>query len=96
MKAAHGDMRRMRGLMRLMPVTGTLAIVAAAMAGVPLLNGFLSKEMFFAEAASWRQRLWLDDALPYLPFPAACGLFATRFIMTVFFVPHHRPAEDAA
>ena len=33
-----------------MPITGTLAIVAcAAMAGVPLLNGFLSKEMFFAE-----------------------------------------------
>jgi NADH:ubiquinone oxidoreductase subunit 5 (subunit L)/multisubunit Na+/H+ antiporter MnhA subunit len=33
-----------------MPITGTLAMVAsAAMAGVPLLNGFLSKEMFFAE-----------------------------------------------
>ena len=32
------------------PVTATLACVAsAAMAGVPLLNGFLSKEMFFAE-----------------------------------------------
>jgi hypothetical protein len=38
------------GLYRFMPITGTLAIVAcAAMAGVPLLNGFLSKEMFFAE-----------------------------------------------
>jgi multicomponent K+:H+ antiporter subunit A len=45
------DMRRMGGLLRLMPWTGALAIVAAgAMAGVPLLNGFLSKEMFFAEA----------------------------------------------
>ncbi len=33
-----------------MPITATLAMVAAAaMAGVPLLNGFLSKEMFFAE-----------------------------------------------
>ena len=38
-----------------MPHTGTLAIVAAsAMAGVPLLNGFLSKEMFFAEALALR------------------------------------------
>ena len=44
------DMRRLSGLRRAMPITGTLAIVAAAaMAGVPLLNGFLSKEMFFAE-----------------------------------------------
>ena len=46
------DMRVLRGLYRSMPVTGTLAIVAsAAMAGVPLMNGFLSKEMFFAETA---------------------------------------------
>ena len=46
------DMRLLRGLYRQMPFTGTLAIVAsAAMAGVPLLNGFLSKEMFFAETA---------------------------------------------
>ncbi len=44
------DMRRLNGLCRFMPLTATLAMVAAAaMAGVPLLNGFLSKEMFFAE-----------------------------------------------
>jgi len=46
------DMRILRGLRRAMPFTAALAVVAsAAMAGVPLLNGFLSKEMFFAEAA---------------------------------------------
>ncbi|KFN52020.1 hypothetical protein N790_13060 [Arenimonas malthae CC-JY-1] len=45
------DMRRLGGLLRLMPYTGVLAIIASlAMAGVPLLNGFLSKEMFFTEA----------------------------------------------
>eukprot|EP01036_Dinobryon_divergens_P049480 gene49480-66290_t len=44
------DMQRLSGLYRYMPATATLAMVAsAAMAGVPLLNGFLSKEMFFAE-----------------------------------------------
>ncbi|WP_442920632.1 monovalent cation/H+ antiporter subunit A [Massilia sp. S19_KUP03_FR1] len=44
------DMRLLRGLRHTMPYTAALAIVAsAAMAGVPLLNGFLSKEMFFAE-----------------------------------------------
>jgi len=40
------DIRRLSGLFRLMPIPGTLAVVAtAAMAGGPLLNGFLSKEM---------------------------------------------------
>ena len=44
------DMRKLNGMWRFMPYTATLAMVAAAaMAGVPLLNGFLSKEMFFAE-----------------------------------------------
>lgn len=45
------DMRRLGGLWRLMPYTSALAIIASlAMAGIPLLNGFLSKEMFFAQA----------------------------------------------
>ncbi len=44
------DMRRLGGLRRLLPFTSALAIIASlSMAGVPLLNGFLSKEMFFAE-----------------------------------------------
>ena len=35
---------RLGGLLWLMPITGTLAMVAAAsMAGLPLLNGFLSR-----------------------------------------------------
>ena len=45
------DMRQLGGLYKLMPWTATLSMVAAAsMAGVPLTNGFLSKEMFFTEA----------------------------------------------
>jgi multicomponent K+:H+ antiporter subunit A len=45
------DMRRLGNLRRYLPFTSTLAIIAAlAMAGIPLLNGFLSKEMFFAQA----------------------------------------------
>ena len=44
------DLQRLGGLARLMPVTAVISMVAAAaMAGVPLLNGFLSKEMFFSE-----------------------------------------------
>src|SRR5690606_4690859 len=38
------DLGRLSGLARAMPITATLAMVAAAsMAGVPLLNGFISK-----------------------------------------------------
>ena len=47
------DMRKLAGLLKLMPWTATLGMTAAgAMAGVPLLNGFLSKEMFFAETVA--------------------------------------------
>ncbi len=84
------DMRRLSGLMRYMPMTGTLAIVAsAAMAGVPLLNGFLSKEMFFAEAVDWHNGTWLDNSLPYLAIFASIFsvAYSLRFIHTVFFGP---------
>lgn len=82
------DMRKLSGLFRYMPITGTLALVAsAAMAGVPLLNGFLSKEMFFAEAVDTNMESWLDRITPYLATIA--GLFSVtysvRFIHGVFF-----------
>lgn len=42
------DIRKLGGLMNLMPITFTLAIIGAfSMAGLPPFNGFLSKEMFF-------------------------------------------------
>lgn len=42
------DIRRLGGLMRLMPISFTLTVIGGfAMAGLPPFNGFLSKEMFF-------------------------------------------------
>ncbi len=42
------DIRKLGGLMSLMPVTFTLSVIGAfSMAGLPPFNGFLSKEMFF-------------------------------------------------
>ena len=82
------DMRRINGLYRFMPRTALLAMVAtAAMAGVPLLNGFLSKEMFFAETVH------LGGLAPVgLLLPAAATLasvfsvaYSARFIHDVFF-----------
>ncbi|HRF11437.1 MAG TPA: monovalent cation/H+ antiporter subunit A [Candidatus Accumulibacter phosphatis] len=82
------DMRRVNGMFRVMPITATLAILAAgSMAGVPLLNGFLSKEMFFAETVSAPQFATLGWALPL--FATLAGMLAvaysSRFVHDVFF-----------
>jgi multicomponent K+:H+ antiporter subunit A len=82
------DMRRVNGMFRVMPITATLAIIAAgSMAGVPLLNGFLSKEMFFAETVSAPQFATLAWALPL--FATLAGMLAvaysSRFVHDVFF-----------
>ena len=43
------DVRKLGGLMQLMPITFTVAIIGTfSMAGIPPFNGFLSKEMFLA------------------------------------------------
>jgi len=88
------DMTRLRGLYRAMPITATLAMVAAAsMAGVPLLNGFISKEMFFAETT-----FISGDLITRVGLPIAATLagafsvaYSLRFIAQVFFGP---PATD--
>ena len=42
------DIRNLGGLLTIMPITATLSFIGlASMAGLPPLNGFLSKEMFF-------------------------------------------------
>lgn len=48
LNAGTRDVRRLGGLMALMPVTFTIALIGSfSMAGLPPFNGFLSKEMFF-------------------------------------------------
>lgn len=103
-EAGSRDMRKLGGLFRFMPFTATLAMVAAAaMAGVPLLNGFLSKEMFLAEAVAGVGEHPLAFALPILATLASAFsvLYSLRFIHTTFFgppptkldrVPHEPPA----
>ena len=82
------DLKRLSGLAVAMPLTATVATVAAAaMAGVPLLNGFLSKEMFFSATT-----VAGEGALVRIGLPAAAtvaGMFSVaysvRFIHQVFF-----------
>ncbi len=95
------DIRRLSGLRHMMPITATLACVAsAAMAGVPLLNGFISKEMFFAETVFLDAAPWVKTVLPVAATVA--GMFSVayslRFTVDVFFGPKakdlpHEPHE---
>jgi len=82
------DMRRLGGLWKYMPHTATLAMVAAAaMAGVPLLNGFLSKEMFFAESLELGHLGLLGQIAPVaVTLGGAFSVaYSLRFIHNVFF-----------
>jgi multicomponent K+:H+ antiporter subunit A len=82
------DMGRLGGLRRRMPITTVVAVVAAgAMAGVPLLNGFLSKEMFFAEALKTDGALRLSLTLTVIATVAGAFsvAYSARFIHQVFF-----------
>ncbi|MGK3960852.1 monovalent cation/H+ antiporter subunit A [Sorangium sp. So ce118] len=88
------DIRRLNGLIRSMPRTGALALVASgAMAGVPLLNGFLSKEMFFAETVFLSAHPSVEVLLPVAATIAAifAVVYSLRFGYDIFFGP---PSAD--
>ena len=96
-EAGTRDIRRLGGLMALMPVTGTLALLAAAsMAGVPLFNGFLSKEMMLEEVA---HTSYLGYGLPFPVLVTVAAVFSVaysaRFAIGTFLgparhdYPHH-------
>ena len=102
-EAGTRDIKRLGGLMALMPITGTLAMLAAAsMAGIPLLNGFLSKEMMLEEAAhtAWLGQDWLIPALATLGAVFSVA-YSFRYIVHVFFGPTrkdypHQPHDPPA
>ena len=82
------DMRRLGGMLRVLPYTAILAIIASlAMAGVPLLNGFLSKEMFFTEALEIRGHMFMRWGIAGAAVLAgAFGVaYSLRFVHDTFF-----------
>ncbi|MBN6151824.1 monovalent cation/H+ antiporter subunit A [Xanthomonas sp. AmX2] len=97
------DMRRLGNLRRAMPFTSALAIIASlAMAGIPLLNGFLSKEMFFAEAlgANGPRAMRAFTATAALLAGVFAVAYSLRFVYETFFgrgpraleaMPHEPP-----
>jgi multicomponent K+:H+ antiporter subunit A len=63
------DIKRLGGLRHLMPITFLIGTVAAlSMAGIPLFNGFLSKEMMLEEASHtyWAGSDWAVPVLATL------------------------------
>jgi multicomponent K+:H+ antiporter subunit A len=99
-EAGTRDIRRLGGLIGLMPICATLALVAtASMAGVPLLNGFLSKEMMLeaAVATPYAGIAWL------LPAAATLGAllsvaYSARFAYATYLGPKrtdypHKPHD---
>jgi multicomponent K+:H+ antiporter subunit A len=83
------DMRRINGIFKYMPWTATLGILAAgSMAGVPLLNGFLSKEMFFTETvghpAFQGYARWVLPAFATIAGTLSVA-YSARFVHDVFF-----------
>ncbi|MFP4137741.1 MAG: monovalent cation/H+ antiporter subunit A [Halomonas sp.] len=89
-EAGTRELGRLGGLRRAMPVTALLTSVAgAAMAGVPLFNGFISKEMFFTETLETPVLAGLSWVLPVL---ATLGgilsvAYSLRLVHAVFFKP---------
>ncbi|MEM7721404.1 MAG: monovalent cation/H+ antiporter subunit A [Pseudomonadota bacterium] len=83
------DIKRLGGLRHLMPITFVIGTVAAlSMAGIPLLNGFISKEMMLEEASHTD---WFGSAYA-VPVLATLGAllsvaYSLRFISHVFLGP---------
>jgi len=92
-EAGTRDIRRLGGLLTLMPIVATLSLVAAAsMAGIPLFNGFLSKEMMLEEASHtvYEGLAWLFPALATIAALLSAA-YSFRFAIRTFFGP---PRDD--
>jgi len=94
------DVRRLGGLIGLMPLTATLGIVAAAsMAGLPPLGGFLSKELMLEETAHtpFLASSWLLPAIATFAAVASFG-YSLRYVTRIFLGPprddYPRPPHD--
>ena len=81
------DIKRLGGLRRLMPITFAIASIAGlSMAGIPLFNGFLSKEMMLEEAAHSHFAVGPDWLIPVLATVGALfsAAYSFRYIAHTF------------
>ncbi|QTP59368.1 monovalent cation/H+ antiporter subunit A [Billgrantia antri] len=77
------DMRHINGMWRFMPVLMVLsAIPAAAMAGLPLMSGYLSKKMLFSESLLVATPAWATLVIPV--WVTLAGLFSVAYSIRIF------------
>ncbi|WP_111640589.1 monovalent cation/H+ antiporter subunit A [Marinimicrobium alkaliphilum] len=76
------DMQRINGLWRYMPVLMVLtAVPAAAMAGLPLMSGYLSKKMLFVESLQVSYPFWTTVVPVWVTL---AGLFSVAYSIRIF------------
>ncbi len=91
-EAGTRDLARLGGLARSMPRTTVLAcLAAAAMAGIPPLNGFVSKEMFYESAL--HGPTWLS--ILSVAGSTLTAAYTLRFVMGAFFGEPADPSVHA-
>ncbi|QMT18525.1 Na+/H+ antiporter subunit A [Planococcus maritimus] len=94
------DIRKLGGLMSLMPVSFTVALIGSlSMAGLPPFNGFLSKEMFLTAMLSLQEFEMFSMDVWWVLFPIIAWVGSVfTFIYSLYFVFHtfagkHQPEE---
>ncbi len=94
------DIRKLGGLMSLMPVSFTVALIGSlSMAGLPPFNGFLSKEMFLTAMLSLQEFEMFSMDVWWVLFPIIAWVGSVfTFIYSLYFVFHtfagkHKPEE---
>ncbi len=93
------DIDRLGALWSMMPLTGTMTILAgAAMAGFPPFNGFLSKEMLFEQSLVNDVLGALSALIPLLVMLAATlsVAYSLRLIWSLFFAAPKLTREQKA
>ncbi|MFJ7827484.1 Na+/H+ antiporter subunit A [Psychrobacillus sp. NPDC096623] len=84
------DIRKLGGLMSLMPISFTIAMIGSfSMAGIPLFNGFLSKEMFLDATLSLQHFNVHSLESWWMLFPIVAWIASVfTFVYSLYFVFH--------
>lgn len=82
------DIRKLGGLMSLMPISFTVAVIGSlSMAGLPPFNGFLSKEMFLTAMLSIKQFELFEFSTWGILFPIVAFIASIfTFVYSFYFV----------
>ena len=92
------DIRKLGGLMSIMPITFTISLIGlASMAGIPPFNGFISKEMFFTATLNITEMSGVGSLSMLIPiFAWIASIFTFLYCVIMFaktFLGSYKPEE---